>query len=154
MDISFYQLTSTPLEQALPALLEKIWQSGARAVVLAEGPEHAEFLADKLWTYKQLSFLPHGTKKDGQPENQPIWITDVLENPNKANILLQTHGFIAEEIAQIPTLGFERCLDLFNGHIPGAREAAKTRYTQAEVAGWQCRIWQQNEAGVWEKGTL
>ena len=36
-EIGFYHLTRTPLERALPQLLEKIHGSGARAIVMAGG---------------------------------------------------------------------------------------------------------------------
>ena len=65
VEIAFYQLRRTPLEKALPKLLEKVLESGRRAVVLAASEERAEALNAALWTYEQGSFLPHGTARDG-----------------------------------------------------------------------------------------
>ena len=58
-EIGFYHLTCTPLERALPKLLEKVLASGARAVVRAGSDERVEFLNGALWTYQPASFLPH-----------------------------------------------------------------------------------------------
>src|SRR5205809_321355 len=58
-DISFYHLTSTTLDQALPKLLEKALQGGFKAVVRAGSDTEAERLCGLLWSYDQDSFLPH-----------------------------------------------------------------------------------------------
>ena len=41
-----------------------------------------------LWTYSRKQFIPHGSKLDPQPEKQPIYITDELQNPNSASVLV------------------------------------------------------------------
>ncbi|MEK9645835.1 MAG: DNA polymerase III subunit chi, partial [Alphaproteobacteria bacterium] len=94
-DISFYHLVHTPLERALPKLMEKVLESGARAVVRTGSSERAEAVSGALWTFDPASFLPHGTARDGSPEEQPIWITPDDENPNGANILVLTDGMQA-----------------------------------------------------------
>ena len=91
-EISFYHLLHTPVERALPKLIEKVLESGARAVIRAGSSERAEELSGALWTYDQDSFLPHGTAHDGNPDKQPIWITTEDDNPNGAEILIVTDG--------------------------------------------------------------
>ena len=93
--ISFYHLLHTPVERALPKLIEKVLESGARAVIRAGSSERAEALSGALWTYDQDSFLPHGTANDGNPDKQPIWITTEDDNPNGAEILIVTDGAAA-----------------------------------------------------------
>ncbi len=70
--IQFYHLTATPLERALPKLLEKAYGGGFKILLVAESDERVEQLNHLLWTYAQLSFLPHGSAKDGNVEKQPI----------------------------------------------------------------------------------
>ena len=57
-----------PLERALPLLLEKTLERGWRAVVQAGSQERLDVLDQHLWTWREDSFLPHGTAKDGHPE--------------------------------------------------------------------------------------
>ena len=81
--IGFYHLTRSPLEQALPKLLDKALAAGYRAVVLAGSSERVEALSDRLWTYEPESWLPHGSAKDGDAALQPIWLTATDENPGR-----------------------------------------------------------------------
>ncbi len=58
--VDFYHLQSSPVERALPQLLERIIASGNRAVVLAASQDRIEVLANVLWTFDPNSWLPHG----------------------------------------------------------------------------------------------
>jgi len=77
--IQFYHLTATPLERALPKLLEKAYASGFKILLVAGSDERVDQLNQSLWTYAQLSFLPHGSVKDGNVEKQPILLVSSLE---------------------------------------------------------------------------
>jgi DNA polymerase-3 subunit chi len=145
-DIGFYHLTATPLEDALPRLLEKVLAGGFRAVVMAGSNERAEALNGQLWSYSQGSFLPHGSVTDGNAVDQPIWITDKDENPNEANVLVLTEGVRSEQIGD-----FARCLDLFDGADVEAVAAARTRWTDYKERGFAVTYWQQTSSGGWEK---
>ena len=93
-EIGFYHLTRSKLEQALPRLLEKVLESGARAVVRAGSDERIRFLNTNLWTYDQDTFLPHGSAAEGEAAHQPIWLTTEQENPNllKQKRKIRSHG--------------------------------------------------------------
>jgi DNA polymerase-3 subunit chi len=145
-EIGFYHLTRTPLERALPKLLEKVVAGGMRAVVIAGSAERVEALDAALWTYEQLSFLPHGSARDGAAEEQPIWLTDKDENPNAASVLVLTDG---AESAQLGA--YARCLDMFDGRDADALASARNRWRALKSAGHSLAYWQQNEAGGWEK---
>jgi DNA polymerase-3 subunit chi len=145
-EIGFYHLTRTPLERALPKLLEKVLAGGMRAVVIAGSDERIEALDAALWTYEQLSFLPHGTARDGEADSQPIWLTTKDENPNGATVLVLTDGVRSEAID-----AFDRCIDMFDGSDAAAVEAARGRWTSLKEAGYPLAYWQQNDRGGWEK---
>ncbi|MCC7275003.1 MAG: DNA polymerase III subunit chi [Alphaproteobacteria bacterium] len=144
-DIGFYHLTRTPLERALPKLLEKAAATGRRAVVMAGSPERVEALDALLWTYDPGSFLPHGSARDGNAADQPIWLTTADENPNGADILVLVDGMTSPHLA-----GFARCLDLFDGNDPEAVAAARERWRAAKDAGHTLTYWQQTEQGGWQ----
>lgn len=145
-DIGFYHLTNSPLERALPKLLEKVLASGARAVVMAGSAERVGALNAVLWTYDPASFLPHGCAADGDAADQPIWLTSEDENPNGAKILLLTDGATSENL---PT--FDRCLELFDGRDEPAVAAARQRWAGYRDAGHDLTYWQQTDRGGWEK---
>jgi DNA polymerase-3 subunit chi len=144
-EIGFYHLLSTPLERALPRLLERALGQGHRVVIQAGSPERVEHLNALLWTYDESGFLPHGSARDGNPTKQPVWLTHQAENPNGASILFLVDGVEAEGLA-----GFTRCIDMFDGNNPDAVGAARGRWRAANVAGHTLTYWQQTGKG-WEK---
>ena len=146
MRVDFYHLERSPIENALPQLLERVLQANHRAVVLTSSTERAEELANLLWTYNSNSWLPHGTEKDGSPSDQPIWLTDRDENPNSAGMLVLTDGMVSARLGD-----YERCLDLFDGTNPEVTAAARERWATAKSAGHELHYWQQTPAGWQEK---
>ncbi len=144
-EIGFYHLLATPLERALPRLLERARAQGYRVVVRAASSERVEHLNALLWTYDDSGFLPHGTARDGNPEHQPIWLSERAENPNEAAMLVLVDGVEAEDVA-----AFTRIADLFDGNDPAAVEAARERWRRAATAGHTLTYWQQDATG-WEK---
>lgn len=144
--IGFYHLIHWPLDKALPKLLEKVLASGQRAVVMAGSSERIEHLNALLWTYDPGSWLPHGSRSDGDAALQPVWLTDQDENPNQATVLVLTDGVVTPLIDS-----FERCLDLFDGRDPQAVEAARNRWRMWKAAGHDLTYLQQTERGGWEE---
>jgi DNA polymerase-3 subunit chi len=144
-EIGFYHLLSTPLERALPRLLERARQQDLRIVVRAGSPERVEHLNSLLWTYDEASFLAHGSQRDGNGPDQPIFLSHKDENPNGATVLFLVDGVEAGDLGT-----FARCVDLFDGNDPNAVEAARNRWRTAQSAGHTLTYWQQTGAG-WEK---
>jgi DNA polymerase III subunit chi len=145
-EIGFYHLTRTPLERALPQLLEKIHGSGARAVVMAGSDERVDALNAALWTYDPASFLPHGAARDGNEAAQPIWLTATDENPNQSKFLVLTDGASSDHVGD-----YERCFEMFDGHDDQALAAARTSWKIYRDAGHELTYWQQTETGGWQK---
>ena len=145
-DVGFYHLLRTPLDQALPRLMEKVLASGARAVIRTGSEQRAEHLDQLLWTFDPGSFLPHGTARAGDGADQPIWITAGGDAPNGAGVVVLTDG--VEE----PDLGrYARCLDLFDGRDPDAVARARGRWSRCREAGHALTYWRQAAGGGWEK---
>jgi len=145
-EIAFYHLTRSPLEAALPMLLAKTLQAGKRAVVIAGSPERVEHLNGALWSYDDASWLPHGSAKDGHPDEQPVWLTDVDENPNGAHFLFLTDGASAADMD-----AYERCFELFDGANVESVKTARERWLAYKSAGHTLTYWQQTEQGGWSK---
>ena len=144
-EIGFYHLLATPLERALPRLLEQARARGYRIVVRAASAERVEHLSALLWTYDDASFLPHGTARDGNAAEQPIWLSEREENPNGAAMLVLVDGIDAPDLA-----AFARCADMFDGNDPQSVENARERWRRASAQGHTLTYWQQGDKG-WEK---
>ena len=91
-EVLFYHLEHQPLERVLPSLVEKTLERGWRAVVQAGSEERVEALDTLLWTYRDESFLPHGTRRDGNPALQPVYLTTGEDNPNGATVRFLVDG--------------------------------------------------------------
>lgn len=143
MLIQFYHLTETPLEKALPRLLEKAYGAGLKCLVVARDEAQMDQLNQSLWTYQQLAFLPHGSSKDAQPEAQPIYLATTEDNKNSATLFCVTGG-------AVPEGAYDRVLDVFDGHNEEAVTAARVRFKTYKDQGHELSYFQQTD-GKWEK---
>jgi DNA polymerase-3 subunit chi len=84
-EVLFYHLENQPVERVLPPLLEKSLERGWRVVVQTASEERADALDSHLWTYRDDSFLPHGTWRDRDAAEQPIILAVNGDNPNHAS---------------------------------------------------------------------
>ncbi len=146
MEIRFYHMTRTTLEAALPQMLEKTLERGQRAVVRASSAERVEALTSWLWTYRDRSFLPHGSAKDGHGALQPVWLTDQDERPNGAQVLFLTDGAVSQRLDD-----YELCAVLFDGNDEAALAAAREQWRGLKDSGHDLTYWQQDAQGRWEK---
>lgn len=145
-DVLFYHLTAKPLDLALPELLERSLDRGWNVVVQASSEERVDALNAALWTYADESFLPHGSKADGQAETQPIWLTDGNDNPNGAQVRFIVDGATAQNAGD-----YERIVYMFDGNDPDQLAHARTRWKAEKGDGHAVTYWAQNEMGRWEK---
>ncbi len=144
-EVLFYHLERQPLERVLPSLVERTVARGWRAVVQAGSDERVEALDGLLWTYADESFLPHGTKKDGNIAEQPVFLTTEETNPNGATVRFLVDG---AELAELS--GYDRVVYLFDGHDPSAVANAREQWKAAKSAGHTISYWQQSSEGRWE----
>jgi len=144
-EVWFYHLERSSLEQALPELLEKTLQRGWKAVVRAREAGRAAQLDEWLWTYRDDSFLPHGSDHEPNAARQPILLTTGGENPNGADALFVVDG---AELGDIE--GYARCVVIFDGGDETQLAAARAQFRTAKAAGAAVSYWQQKGRG-WEK---
>ena len=145
-EVRFYHLQRKTLEQALPQLLEKTLERGWRAVIMAGSDNRVEALNGLLWNYTRDGFLPHGSKKDGDSDRQPIWLTEADENPNGANVLFLVDGADSIRIGD-----FDLCCEIFDGCDDLAVAVARDHWKIRKEAGFDLTYWQQTEQGGWQK---
>ncbi|MBS0296261.1 MAG: DNA polymerase III subunit chi [Proteobacteria bacterium] len=144
-EVWFYHLERTPLDQALPELLEKTLAKGWRAVVRAPSSDRIEHLDGWLWAWRDDSFLPHGVAGEPHVERQPILLTTAMDNPNGAQAL-----FIVDAAETGALDGYQRCIQLFDGRDEAAVGEARKRWKAFKGQGLPISYWRQGERG-WEK---
>lgn len=143
--MQFYHLTTTPLERALPKLLERAVSGGYKVLLAVESDERGEQLNQLLWTYDPGSFLPHGSDKEAQAEQQPVLISTSIDPVNSANLLMVTDG------RSVKDAGFARIIDIFDGNDGQITTAARARWKEYKDIGHELTYFSQNEQGGWQK---
>nr|WP_323776729.1 DNA polymerase III subunit chi [Amylibacter sp.] len=146
-EVYFYHLTRSRLDQALPDLLEKVRAKPWRALVRGRAIEKLKQLDTALWQYKEDSFLAHGLIGGNHDADQPILLTNQLDNANNAEILLLTDG--AKTTPQEVALYTRVCL-MFDGNTETELTAARTDWKALTDAGVPAQYWAQ-EDGRWTK---
>jgi DNA polymerase-3 subunit chi len=145
-EVWFYHLERTGLDQALPELLQKTLQRGWRALVRTPDPARIEHLDGWLWSYRDDTFLAHGTSDEPMSERQPVLLTTGGDNANNAQAL-----FLLDDAESGALDGFERCLVLFDGRDEAVVAAARKRWSELKGQGLPVSYWRQSGGGRWEK---
>jgi DNA polymerase-3 subunit chi len=112
---------------------------------MARSEERVAALSDHLWTFNDRSFLPHGDKRDGYPDQQPVWLDVADENLNAATVLFLVDGAESTELAS-----YDLVCRLFDDRDQEAVSAARIRWMEEKEAGYKLTYWQQTNRS-WEK---
>ncbi|RAI41605.1 DNA polymerase III subunit chi [Rhodoplanes roseus] len=146
-ELLFYHLQRRPLESVLPSLLEKSLERGWRVVVQAGSDERVDALDAHLWTYRDDSFLPHGTDRDGFLAEHPILLTVKDHNPNGAVV-----RFLVERAPLPPdAASYRRIVVMFDGEDEEALAEARVTWREKKAEGFEVTYWQCDENGRWHK---
>jgi DNA polymerase-3 subunit chi len=143
MQVDFYQLGGTPLEQVTAALAQKLLAEGSRLLVVADDEGLLARLDRMLWDQGPTSFIPHGLAGGSDDARQPILLANQPDAPNLARNIL-----IADGQWRDAALNFDRAFYLFDGStLAGARLAWKLL---AGREGVERRYWAQVD-GRWKQ---
>lgn len=143
-EVRFYHLIDQRLERVLPNLLERSLERGWRVAIQAASDERIEALDAHLWTYREDSFLPHGTSRGPDIAEQPILLTASDGNANNANVRFLIDGVpLPEDAAQ-----YLRLVLMFDGTDDDAVARAREQWTEAKAKGFETSYWQP-EDGRW-----
>jgi DNA polymerase-3 subunit chi len=147
-EFRFLHLERRRIDQALPDILDDALAAGWRVVIQAASEERVEALNERLWTYSDESFLPHGSARDGDPHAQPIYLTARDDNPNGAQLRVLLSGVSAAAFAEA---GCERVALLFDGRDEEAVADARRQWTEVKAAGVAPSYWREGEDGGWAR---
>jgi DNA polymerase III subunit chi len=146
-EIRFYHLEQRRVDQALPTLLERALEEGRRILVRAPSGEMVAALNERLWTYDDSSFLPHGAADDGDPMEQPIFLTSELANPNAATMLVRLSGAETGEADD----AFDLVVLMFDGRDEAALVEARGEWRRLKDLGHTISYWRESDEGGWEQ---
>tara|TARA_A100000164_G_scaffold295046_1_gene268949 strand:- start:33 stop:497 length:465 start_codon:yes stop_codon:yes gene_type:complete len=98
--IIFYNTAPLQVENTLFNLIEKSIENGYKSLLLFNDKDKCSAIDEKLWTYKQNSFLPHSSENEKISDeiDIPIYLSTKNENPYKAELLFSIDGFLPDNI--------------------------------------------------------
>jgi DNA polymerase-3 subunit chi len=144
MQVDFYQLGQTPLEQVIASVAEKLLAQDARLLIVAEDETQLARLDRMLWDQGATSFLPHGIAGGADDVRQPILLSTSPDAPNLARNMLIADGEWREA-----ALSYDRAFYLFgDAALEGARMAWKLLSGRDGV---DRRFWAQDESCRWQE---
>jgi DNA polymerase III subunit chi len=146
-EVFFYHLQTQPVERVLPVLLEKSLERGWRVVVHTSSEERVDALDVHLWTFREDSFLPHGTFREATVEHQPVLLTVKDHNPNGAAV-----RFLLDRAPMpVDAGGYERLVLIFDGGDEEAVAEARQHWQAAKTSGFAVTYWQADDNGRWQR---
>lgn len=89
MEINFYQVDEA-LGKSIAPLMLKVLEEKKRALIFTKNENLIKEIDSNLWSYGRNKFIPHITifDKEFKLKDQPILITNLEENSNKADYLI------------------------------------------------------------------
>lgn len=146
-EVLFYHLQGVTLEGVLPPLIEKSIERGWRVAVQAGSEERADALDAHLWTYRDDSFLPHGTWRERDSAEQPVVVAVDDSNPNGSHI-----RFLVDRAALPADMEtYQRVVLMIDGEDDDAVAAARNAWTACKARGFEVTYWQPDEQGRWQR---
>jgi DNA polymerase III subunit chi len=144
----FYHLRHQRTDDVLPSLLEKSLERGWRVAVQSSAEERVDALDAHLWTFRDDSFLPHGTFREANAAEQPVLLTVGTENRNAATVRFLIDGAAPPEDVET----YDRVVLLFDGQDEEAVAAARRWWQAAKTRGFAVTYWQADADGRWKRG--
>ena len=146
--IDFYHLQKNTLDEALPKLVLKAYEAGKKIKIKVGNELRVDFLNTLLWTFEDESFVPHGTKKEGFADMQPVYISSEDDNPNEAVFLFLVE---AADVSLEDAAKFERIFYVFSGNNENELTKARNIWKAFADSDFERHYWRQDAAAKWEE---
>lgn len=146
MSVSIYKLANQPFNKAFAKLVEVIVAKGEKLLIYCSKIEFVKQCDQLLWSYEQLSFLPHQMKGDNYLEEQKVYITDGLaDNPHNAEVVL----FYDTDRILIPK-DFRRILYMLSSEESNFVDIISSQCKQKDMP---CSLLLQQANGSWHRNS-
>lgn len=113
------------------SLANKAWQQGHNLHILAADRDAAQGLDELLWTFQDISFLPHALVGNDEAGQVPVTIGWPEQSPAEGDVLIN----LAPQLPEQAT-GFRRVAEIVAADDDRRREA-RERYRRYREAGFE-----------------
>ena len=144
--IIFYSSAPLQVENTLFTLIEKSLEKGLKSLLLFLDKEKCSVIDEKLWTYKQNSFLPHLSEDEeiSDEVDIPIYLSTKNENPYEAELLFSIDGSIPDNINNL-----ERIIIVIDANDKILLEKYKKYYLDINKDFEDIVFYKSNDNGKW-----
>jgi len=131
IQVDFYVLNgrSTETERFACQLAEKAFKKGHKIHIHTADNNQTERMDKLLWTYNDLSFLPHVTMNHELQAETPIHISHTQDNALISDVLINLRSEVPVFYRQ-----FDRVAELVSANAQ-QRESARNRYREYKQQG-------------------
>lgn len=130
--VDFYILPPDVMrDRYVCTIANKAWQNGNNVFIQTEDRATAELLDKLLWTYNDISFLPHGLYVEDEQGNNPVLIGWDEQIPDKFEVMIN----LAEDIPKTAD-HFARIIEIVTSDSQN-RHSARNRYRIYRDRGYE-----------------
>jgi len=154
--ISCYKTKQDLLSKAFCQLAQKCYYSSINTCVITNNSDFTIELDRVLWTYSKKHFIPHATKEDPLHQEQPIYITHSVENPNNSKIIILVNPtenkllelFSRTSPLEIKTL--EKVMIIFDDIQQIQFSEIKALLPKTNITNSEINLFEQSDNGLWQ----
>jgi DNA polymerase-3 subunit chi len=144
MQVLCYRVSEEKRHKSMCKLLETIVSRGMNAMLLVPSDDALTYWDALLWTYEQLSFLPHVVMSDRLASSTPLVLASTVASPpNKAKVLVCSDTItVPKDFAE----GFEKLVYMYSDEkemedvlvqLDANLQVEVVRYQLSESGQWQ-----------------
>ena len=123
--VDFYILPDgTPVERFACSITAKAWGKGNRVFIHTSDEQNTTMMDDLLWTFRDISFIPHERYQAGGTDAAPVAIGHGTDYPDNADVMINLDTDIPAFSSQ-----FERIIEIVGGSEEN-KKLARQRYRQ------------------------
>lgn len=141
-EATIYKLTNNPWRKVFPKLIEGVVNKGNKVHVYCDTEKVSE-IDNLLWSFEQLSFLPHATSEDPHLNEQPVIISSNAKSVNGAKVLAITNDIIPDNYSDYEKILLV-CDATQHQTIPKLIQALESKKIN-------CNYFIQSIQGAWDK---
>lgn len=130
--VDFYKLPEgSGRDRFACTMAAKAWAKGNRVHVHTQSEETAQKLDDLLWTYRDISFLPHEIYNQNINDETPITVGFGNNFPEQAQVIINLDINIPDFAPK-----FERIVEIVGGNET-TKQHARQRYRQYKSENYE-----------------
>ncbi len=123
--VDFYILPDgTGMDRFACTMAKKAWSTGNRVHIHTQSEEKAKQLDDLLWTFRDISFVPHEQYNGTEDKDTPVTIGFGNDFPEQSQVMINLGNNIPDFAPS-----FERIVEIVGGDETN-KQFARTRYRQ------------------------